>query len=90
MNILIVVPWYKPVIGGVVYAVEKVCKALKEAGHNVIILIPGDSKEITPTGVDGDVQIYEFNFRSPYSAKYPIRSLVAYLAYPQPLSSENF
>ena len=78
MNILIVVPWYKPTIGGVVLYIEKLCYALQSHGHKLNILTPGDSNSVEKIGSDGTTEIYSFNFRPIYSAKAPLRSFLAW------------
>lgn len=81
MNILIVVPWYKPTIGGVVLYIEKLSKVLIDKGNSVKIIIPGDSNKISPIGQDASIPVFSFNMRSFYSNKHPIKALTAFVVY---------
>ena len=76
MNILVVVPWYKPIIGGVVLAVERKYKALVKKGNSVILLTAGNYNRITYTGKDDDIPIYAFYRRFFCSKKHPVKAAV--------------
>jgi L-malate glycosyltransferase len=79
MNILVVVPWYKPIIGGVVLSIERNYKALAKKGNNIAILINGDYEHMTRVGKDDEIPIYAFNRRVIYSEKKFLKTLVGYL-----------
>jgi glycosyltransferase involved in cell wall biosynthesis len=81
MNILIVVPWYKPTIGGVVLYIEKLSKILIKRGSTIKIIIPSDYENITQIGQDGSIPVFSFNMRSFYSREHPIKALVAFALY---------
>ena len=76
MNILVVVPWYKPVVGGVALAVEKKYKALVKKGNSVIVLTAGNYNRITYTGKDDDILIYAFYRRFFYSKEHPLKAAI--------------
>jgi glycosyltransferase involved in cell wall biosynthesis len=81
MNILIVVPWYKPTIGGVVLYIEKLSKVLTDRGHTIKIIVPGDNNRITLKNHFDSIPVYAFNMRSFYSGKRLIRALGAFVIY---------
>jgi glycosyltransferase involved in cell wall biosynthesis len=78
MNILIVVPWYKPTIGGVVLYIDKLSQILIEKSNTIKIIIPGENDAITMTGQDGSIPVFTYNMRSFYSTKHPIRAFAGF------------
>jgi glycogen(starch) synthase len=81
MNILNVVPWYKPNTGGVVNAVDRMSQELISQGHQATVLIDSESDCIERRAdVDG-VPVYAMRMRYFYWYKAPIKSFIAFLAY---------
>jgi glycosyltransferase involved in cell wall biosynthesis len=76
MNILVVVPWYKPVVGGVALAVERKYKALARKGNSVIVLTAGNYNKITYVGNDDDISVYAFYRRFFYSKEDPVKAAI--------------
>lgn len=81
MNILMVVPWYKPQIGGVVYAAEKLAKALVRQNHKVIILKNGNNYLPKKVADDAGVPVYSLEVRPLFHKEYPIRSILSFIFY---------
>jgi len=81
MNILIVVPWYKPEMSGVPIAVEKIVKILVKKGNKIIILKPGECNKIKKAGDDESVPIFAFYRRFFYSKEHPVKALIACFVY---------
>jgi hypothetical protein len=48
MDILIVTPFFAPQTGGVATYMENLRRSLSSRGHQVIVLLPGDSQSISP------------------------------------------
>jgi colanic acid/amylovoran biosynthesis glycosyltransferase len=65
MNILMVTPWYKPIFGGVVSAVERVSKGLIKNGNRVYILVSGDNLNIEQVSRDDAIPVYSCRLRTP-------------------------
>lgn len=84
MRVLIAVPWYKPYVGGVVIAVERVAHALQSRGHELSILAQGDSDQIEHVGLESGVRHYSFNLRPWSYGRRPLRERLAWLTYLQP------
>ncbi|HEX4824884.1 MAG TPA: glycosyltransferase family 4 protein [Candidatus Polarisedimenticolaceae bacterium] len=74
-------PWYKPLIGGVVLAVERVAQSLVRSGHRVWVLRPGESPRIEQVGSDEGVPLFAFDMRSGFVEKGRARALVSYLVH---------
>ena len=52
MNILLITPWYKPHIGGVVETVVNLSEKLSQNGHKVYLFVNGESN--SPTLVESN------------------------------------
>jgi len=63
LNILIISPWYKPNIGGVVNTIDKIIKSLIKK-NNIYVLIEGSSHRIKKNNEDNGVPVYSFYKRS--------------------------
>jgi glycosyltransferase involved in cell wall biosynthesis len=76
-----VVIGYKPMIGGVAVATERLSKSLIAEGHEVLVLLPWGQDQIAKIREVDGVSIFEFNFRAPFYGFKFIKVLVAYLIF---------
>lgn len=81
MHVLIVLPWYKPEVGGVVHGVSQLVKRLPSRGVKVTILIQQANDKPALVGSDGDIDIYAFNTRVPEVEGHRLKSLLAFVWY---------
>ncbi|MFZ1684523.1 MAG: glycosyltransferase family 4 protein [Candidatus Zixiibacteriota bacterium] len=81
MNILNVVPWYKPNTGGVVNAVDRMCQELISRGHQATVLIDSESDRLERLPDVDTVPVYATRMRYFYWYKAPLKSFIAFLAY---------
>ncbi len=79
INVLIVSPWYKPQIGGVVETVANLVGGLQTKGVMVTLLLSGSSNSIEKIGTDGLAEIFSFRMRSGLMDGFGLRSLAAWL-----------
>lgn len=81
MNILMVTPWYKPHIGGVVETVVNLSRNLSQNGHKVTILVYGqtDSPELIESS--DNLEAYLMNIRAPQFEKFSIKEAAAFYLY---------
>jgi len=80
-HVLIVLPWYKPAVGGVVYGVSQLVERLPAQGVKVTLLLQQPFEIPTRLGVDGDAEIFGFNTRMPIVTTHRIKSAVAFVVY---------
>lgn len=80
MNILIISPWYKPNIGGVVNTIDKIIKSLIKK-NNIYVLIEGSSHRIKKNNEDNGVPVYSFYKRSFSSSDHPLKAFIAFILY---------
>jgi glycosyltransferase involved in cell wall biosynthesis len=73
-----VLPWYKPAIGGVVHGVSKLVERLPSRGFKVTILLQQPDEVPTYINTDDGVEIYGFNTRAPYIPHHGIKSVAAF------------
>ena len=78
---MIISPWYKPHVGGVVMTIIKLVNGLRAAGAEVSILLNGDSAKVQPEGKDGQTAIFSYRMRSPQADHRRIRSFVAWFIF---------
>jgi glycosyltransferase involved in cell wall biosynthesis len=81
MHVLMVLPWYKPEIGGVVHGVSQLAKRLTARGVKVTILVQQPYKTPTRVGSDGDIEVYAFNTRVPVVDGHNFKSFSAFIWY---------
>ncbi len=74
-----VMPWYKPAVGGVVYGVSKLVERLPSRGFKVTILLQQPDEQPTFIKSDEGVEIYGFNTRAPYIAHHGLKSIAAFV-----------
>lgn len=80
-HVLIVLPWYKPAVGGVVHGVSRLVERLPSRGVKITLLLQQPYEVPTRLGVDGEVEIYGFNNRMPLVPAHGIKSTVAFAVY---------
>ena len=81
MNILFVTPFFLPQTGGVATYVEEIQRALRDRGHKVLVLRPGDSDSISPCSNNDDASVFQFYMRPLWFSSNPIKGLAATLFY---------
>ncbi len=81
MNILFVTPFFLPQTGGVATYVEEIQRALRDRGHKVLVLRPGDSDSISPCPCNDDNSVFQFYMRPFWFSSSLIKGLVATIFY---------
>jgi len=81
MHVLMVLPWYKPEVGGVVHGVSQLVKRLPARGVKVTILLQQPHSVPTLIGSDGDIEVYAFNTRVPVVEGHRFKSFPAFIWY---------
>ncbi len=81
MNILIAVPWYKPQIGGVVGAVEKLSRELYRQNQRPVILTGGQSCRAHMIDDDNGIPVYGMELRPLFDRRRRLKSLLGFIAY---------
>ncbi len=78
MNVLISVPWDN--LGGVCNVVNAVARHLRNHGHGVWLLLPGDTDEPELITSRIGVPAYRLNLRPPENPRAPVKGKLSYLA----------
>ncbi len=81
MNILFVTPFFLPQTGGVATYVEEIQRSLRDRGHKVLVLRPGDSDSISPCPYNDDGSVFQFYMRPMWFSSSPIKGLAATIFY---------
>lgn len=81
MNILLVTPFFYPQTGGVATYLEEIQRSLRDRGHHVVVLRPGDSDSISPCSHGEAGSVYQFYMRPMWFQSSPIKGLAATLYY---------
>ena len=81
MNLLIVTPFFAPQTGGVSTYLEDLRRSLSSRGHQVLVLVPGDSHSISPRVVDNDERVFEFFMRTLWYPRTPVKGFIACLVH---------
>ncbi len=78
MNILLVNPFALSSTGGVVTAVKMLCQEFIEKGHQVTLLVPGETNRVQSVGTMNGVSVYGGYFRVPFIRESLLRGLVTF------------
>lgn len=79
IHVLMVLPWYKPAVGGVVHGVSKLVEHLPSRGVKVTLLLQQPDEQPTFLGNDNGADIYGFNTRAPFIAHHGLKSIAAFV-----------
>lgn len=81
MNILLVTPFFTPQTGGVATYLEDLRRSLSRSGHQVFVLLPGDSHSISPRAGVKEERIFEFYMRTLWYPRTPVKGFIACLVH---------
>src|SRR5438105_3961069 len=79
MNVLLTVPWDN--LGGVCNVVNAVGLHLRDAGHTVHVLLPGDGNRATSCTTRAGLPGFQLNLRPATVAEAPIKGAAAFAAH---------
>lgn len=77
-HVLIVLPWYKPAVGGVVYGVSRLVERLPSRGVKITLMLQQPYETPERLGADGEVEIFGFNCRMPLVPHHRFKSTIAF------------
>ncbi len=78
LHVLIVLPWYKPAVGGVVQGVSRLVEHLPSHGIKVTLLLQQPDETPTYLGSDNGADIFGFNTRMPEIPGHGLKSVAAF------------
>ncbi len=80
MNILIVTPFFRDQkqIGGVSTTVAMLSREFTKKGHNVILLVPGQTNRLLPMDSTEKTPVYGLCLRVPFNRKFLLRGFVSF------------
>lgn len=78
LHVLIVLPWYKPAVGGVVHGVSRLVEQLPSHNIKVTLLLQQPDEIPTYLGTDNGADIFGFNTRMPVIPGHGLKSIAAF------------